>query len=70
MLVQMARMSSEDGLVMQLHVGSYRNHNPIIMDHFGKDMGADIPITTEFTRNLKPLLDAYGNHRRFDTGAV
>lgn len=62
MLIQMARMSSEDGLVMQLHVGSFRNHNPRIMQGFGRDMGADIPITTEFTRNLKPLLDQYGNH--------
>lgn len=62
MLIEMARMSSEDGLVMQLHVGSYRNHNPQIFERFGKDMGADIPIVTEFTRNLKPLLDRYGNH--------
>jgi glucuronate isomerase len=63
MLIQMARMSSEDGLVMQLHIGSYRNHNPIIFKHFGRDMGADIPITSEFTRNLKPLLDRFGNHQ-------
>ncbi|MBZ0275043.1 MAG: glucuronate isomerase, partial [Anaerolineae bacterium] len=63
MLVEMARMSTEDGLVMQLHVGSLRNHNPQIFAHFGRDMGADIPITTEFTHDLKPLLDAYGNNR-------
>lgn len=62
MLIEMARMSSEDGLVMQLHVGSYRNHNPVIMEIFGHDMGADIPIRSEFTKNLKPLLDRYGNH--------
>lgn len=61
MLVEMARMSSEDGLVMQLHVGSYRNHNQQIFDGYGRDMGADIPIATEFTKNLKPLLDRYGN---------
>ena len=61
MLVEMARMSSEDGLVMQLHVGSFRNHNPVLHQRFGRDMGADIPITSEFTQNLKPLLDAYGN---------
>lgn len=61
MLVEMARMSSEDGLVMQLHIGSYRNHNPAIYERFGRDMGADIPITSEFTRNLKPLLDRFGN---------
>jgi glucuronate isomerase len=62
MLVEMARMSSEDGLVMQLHIGSYRDHNPAIYHGFGRDKGADIPITSEFTRNLKPLLDAFGNH--------
>lgn len=62
MLIEMARMSSEDGLVMQLHIGSYRNHNPVVFEHFGRDMGADIPITSEFTRNLKPFLERYGNH--------
>ncbi|MEZ4668284.1 MAG: glucuronate isomerase [Anaerolineae bacterium] len=61
MLIEMARMSSEDGLVMQLHVGSQRNHNPLVFRNFGRDMGADIPTTTEFTRNLRPLLDRFGN---------
>lgn len=63
MLIQMARMSCDDGLVMQIHVGSYRNHNKTIFDAYGRDMGADIPITSEFTRNLKPLLDRYGNEQ-------
>jgi glucuronate isomerase len=62
MLIEMARMSTEDGLVMQMHVGSYRNHNPSLFQRFGRDMGADIPLTAEFTRNLKPLLDQFGNH--------
>ena len=62
MLIVMADMSCEDGLVMQLHSGSLRNHNVQIFDRFGANMGADIPIRNEFTRNLKPLLDAYGNH--------
>ncbi len=61
MLIEMARMSSEDGLVMQLHVGSVRDHNPTIYQNFGRNMGADIPIASEFTRNLKPLLDEFGN---------
>ncbi len=61
MLVEMARMSSEDGLVMQLHIGAYRNHNPSIYQRFGRDMGADVPVAAEFTRNLKPLLDRFGN---------
>jgi glucuronate isomerase len=60
MLIQMARMSVDDGLVMQIHIGSFRNHNPFIFQNFGRDMGADIPVTSEFTRNLKPLLDTYG----------
>ncbi|MFL7867721.1 MAG: glucuronate isomerase [Anaerolineales bacterium] len=64
MLLEMARMSTEDGLVMQLHVGSYRDHTPMIYEDFGSDMGADIPIPSEFTRNLKPLLDRYGNDPR------
>ncbi|GHO51832.1 glucuronate isomerase [Ktedonobacter robiniae] len=60
MLLEMARMSVEDGLVMQLHIGSYRDHNSAIYEHFGRDMGADIPVASEFTRNLKPLLDRFG----------
>ena len=57
-------MSIEDGLVMQLHVGSFRNHNPSVFDRFRPDKGADIPIATEFTRSLWPLLSAYGNDPR------
>jgi glucuronate isomerase len=64
MLIEMARMSIEDGLVMQLHPGSLRNHNQIIYDRFGLDKGADIPIGTEYTRNLRPLLNKYGNDPR------
>ena len=62
MLIEMARMSSEDGLVMQLHIGSWRNHNPQVFARYGPDMGADIPIRSEFTKNLKRLLDRFGNH--------
>lgn len=65
MLMEMARMSCDDGLVMQLHVGSSRNHNDVIFDHFGADKGADIPLQTEFTRNLRPMLNKFGNDRRF-----
>ncbi len=64
MVMESARMSLDDGLVMQLHVGSYRNHNPFIFEHFGPDMGADIPLQSEFTRNLQPLLARYGNDVR------
>ena len=64
MLMVMARMSIEDGLVMQLHVGSFRNHNQPVFDRFGPDKGSDIPIASEFTRNLHPLLTAYGNNNR------
>jgi glucuronate isomerase len=65
MLIEFARMSVEDGLVMQLHVGSLRNHNAAVFARFGTDMGADIPIATEWTRNLQPLLHAYGTDPRF-----
>jgi glucuronate isomerase len=64
MLIMMAQMSIEDGLVMQLHVGSFRDHSPDIYTQFGKDKGADIPVACEFTRNLKPLLDKVGNDPR------
>jgi len=64
MLMEMARMSIEDGLVMQLHIGSFRNHNALIYERFGTDMGADIPTASEFTRNLRPLLTKYGNETR------
>ena len=64
MLVQMARMSIEDGLVMQLHPGSLRNHNDPLYQRFGRDKGADIPIAVDFTRSLRPLLTLYGNDDR------
>jgi len=64
MLMENARMSIEDGLVMQFHPGSYRNHNPLIFERFGPDKGCDIPIQGEFTRNLHPLLNKYGNDTR------
>jgi glucuronate isomerase len=64
MLMEMARMSIEDGLVMQLHPGSLRNHNEIIFQKFGLDKGADIPVQAEYTRNLLPLLNKYGNDPR------
>ncbi len=65
MLLEMALMSLQDGLVMQLHPGVYRNHNPGLFQHFGRDKGADIPLPGEFVRNLKPLLDRVGNEPDF-----
>jgi len=65
MLIEFARMSAEDGLVMQLHVGSLRNHNEAVFARFGLDKGADIPVAAEWTRNLRPLLNAYGADPRF-----
>jgi glucuronate isomerase len=64
MLTEMARMSVDDGLVMQLHPGSDRNHNRQVFERFGPDRGCDIPLATEYTRNLKPLLNRYGNEPR------
>jgi glucuronate isomerase len=64
MLMEMARMSIDDGLVMQLHPGSWRNHNEHIFRQFGTDKGADIPVRLEFTKALLPLLNKYGNDSR------
>lgn len=64
MLMEMARMSAEDGLVMQLHAGSFRNHNDEVFRRFGGDAGADIPVRTEWTRSLRPLLKEHGNDPR------
>jgi len=64
MLVEFARMSIEDGLVMQLHPGAYRNHNRELYARHGRDVGGDVPSATEYVRALAPLLDAYGNDPR------
>ena len=61
MLTEMARMSLTDGLVMQIHPGSYRNHNRTLHRAFGRDKGADIPTRTDYVGALRPLLDAFGN---------
>lgn len=65
MLMEMARMSVDDGLVMQVHPGSFRSHNQELHRRFGNDMGADIPLATEYTRNLYPLLNRFGNEPGF-----
>jgi glucuronate isomerase len=61
MLMEMARMSLNDGLTMQIHAGAFRNHNPVIFERYGPDKGCDIPISTDYTTNLKELLNKYGN---------
>ena len=61
MLTEMAAMSLEDGLVMQIHPGSFRNHSPFVFHRFGRDKGADIPSRTDYVHSLKPLLDRFGN---------
>src|SRR3989442_14881203 len=65
LLMEMARLSLEDGLVMQLHPGALRDHNRQLFEQFGPDRGGDIPVATEFTHNLRPLLNAYGIDPRF-----
>jgi len=64
MLLEMARMSLDDGLVMQIHPGSFRNHNRWLFEQYGRDKGADIPQPTDYVRALKPLLDRFGNEPR------
>jgi glucuronate isomerase len=65
MLTELAGMSVEDGLTMQLHPGSVRNYNRVVYDKFGRDKGADIPAPTEYVRALQPLLSKYGNEPNF-----
>lgn len=65
MLTEMAGMSVDDGLVMQLHPGVYRNHNPVVFERFGRDKGADIPLPCEYVHALRPLLAKYGCHPDF-----
>jgi glucuronate isomerase len=65
MLTEMAAMSLDDGLVMQLHAGAGRNHNAMLYARYGRDIGADIPQRTDFVHALKPLLDRFGNHPDF-----
>ncbi len=64
MLTEMARMSVEDGLVMQIHPGSARNHNRQVFERYGRDMGADVPTRTDYVNGLRPLLDLFGNDQR------
>ncbi|MDA8125172.1 MAG: glucuronate isomerase [Deltaproteobacteria bacterium] len=61
MVTEMVRMSLDDGLVIQIHPGAFRNHNEALFRRFGRDKGADIPVRTEYTQALKPLLDRFGN---------
>ena len=64
MLTEMARMSLDDGLVMQIHAGSHRNHNDWLKSQYGHDKGADIPQRVDFVNGLKPLLSQFGNDLR------
>ncbi len=65
MLTEMALMSLDDGLVMQLHPGVFRNHNAAVFAQYGRDKGGDIPLPGEFVHSLKPLLDKVGNDPAF-----
>jgi glucuronate isomerase len=64
-LFEIARMSCDHRMVMQIHSGIFRNHNPQVYERFGVDMGFDIPIAIDFTNNLHPMLSAFGNHPDF-----
>ncbi|MEH6774204.1 MAG: glucuronate isomerase, partial [Cereibacter changlensis] len=64
MLTEMARMSLDDGLVLQIHPGSYRNHSQPVLEKFGRDKGYDIPTRTDYVRALRPLLNAVGSDPR------
>ena len=64
-MFQQARMAADDGLVMTLHPGVYRNHHTPTFEGFGADVGCDIPTTVEFTRALQPMLAAFGTAENF-----
>ncbi|MGJ8694324.1 MAG: glucuronate isomerase [Thalassotalea sp.] len=64
MLTEMAGMSLEDGMVLQLHPGIHRNHNTSVLQQFGTDKGGDIPVSVEYVNSLKPLLSKYGNESK------
>ncbi len=64
MLTEMAGMSLDDGLVMQIHPGSVRNHNKNLFEKYGRDCGADIPKAINYVHALKPLLDRFGNETK------
>nr|WP_293619895.1 glucuronate isomerase [Ponticaulis sp.] len=64
MLTEMARMSLDDGLVLQIHPGAFRNHNQALFESHGRDKGADVPSQTEYVQALKPLLNRFGNDPR------
>ncbi|MBY8873746.1 glucuronate isomerase [Micromonospora sp. PLK6-60] len=64
MLMEFARMSLDDGLVLQLHPGAVRNHNRWLHARHGRDTGGDVPEATEYVHALAPLLSAYGNDPR------
>ncbi|MBW8880830.1 MAG: glucuronate isomerase, partial [Asticcacaulis sp.] len=63
MLTEMARMSLDDGLIMQIHPGSCRNHNLKVFETYGRDKGSDMPLATDYVHDLKPLLDVFGNEK-------
>jgi glucuronate isomerase len=64
MLFEMARMSVDDGLVMQFHPGVLRNHHRPTQLRFGDDTGHDVPLPTDYSRGLRPLLDVFGTDPR------
>jgi glucuronate isomerase len=64
MLTEMARMSLDDGLILQIHPGSVRNHNREIFERYGRDTGADIPRAMDYVHALQPLLNRFGNEKK------
>jgi glucuronate isomerase len=65
MLTEMARMSLDDGMVMQIHPSVWRNHDEVLFRRFGRNIGGDVPNRGGFTVQLKPLLDRFGDARDF-----
>lgn len=65
MMWEMARMATEDGLVMTLHHGVFRNHHTPTFEKFGGDTGHDIPLTVEWVQGMREVLNDFGTHPNF-----
>ncbi|MBN16373.1 MAG: glucuronate isomerase [Pelagibacterium sp.] len=65
MLTEMAGLSAEDGMVMQIHAGSRRATDPMLQAERGRNLGDDIPQRTDFVGGLSALLSRYGNAENF-----
>lgn len=65
MMYEMGRMSVEDGLVMTIHPGSFRNYHTPTFEAYGADTGHDIPFAVNYTEGVRDLLQDFGTAKDF-----